>query len=95
MDDLNRAVALYFRHIPLAVGADPELFAAAFGDDATVLAARIQSLVGEVFAIEVEWDVGDLAHWADRIAATLVARHPELTSDSARLLANYWSYNNR
>ena len=94
-DDLNRAVALYFRHIPLAVGADPDLFTAAFGQAAGRLAAEVAALSAEAFAVAVDWTQGDLQHWADRVATALRSAHPDLTAESAERIANYWAYCHR
>ncbi|WP_341538499.1 hypothetical protein [Streptacidiphilus pinicola] len=94
-DELNRAVALYFRRIPAATGADPDLFAAVFGPAADRLAAEVAALKAEAFALDVDETRGELWDWADRVATALRAAHPDLTADSAERIANYWAYCNK
>lgn len=94
MDELNHAIALYFRHIPLRVGAAPQVFEAEFGAAAGPLVVRIEALTAEAFAVPVDW-ANDLAQCGDVVEAALLREHPELSEESARRIANYWSYCNR
>ena len=99
--ELSRAVTVYVTTRPYGYPRpDASALAAAFGSEsAAALRARVDVLIGEMFAATPPWaerngPMEDVEIY-DAVVSSVGERHPELSPEAVAALANYYTFCNR
>lgn len=95
---LSEAVVVYIWGQPRLLpypGEHPEDVGNAFGDDAADLVSRVNAILDEAYSEPMVLPGEELKDSADRIAAVIGSRHPELDDQAVRAVANHVAFNTK